>query len=117
LHQRGGENGINISMRAEIPRKMYDSLSNLHLESLGMGGEFALQASPNLIGDLIVTECRAEPHFIDHGLGRHRARHLEYLSACRLCINLPSQDHDLRIIMHRDFIRSVLDLLLNRSTD
>jgi hypothetical protein len=96
---------------------MNDPFLNLHLKSLRISREITLQARPNLIGDLIITQRRAQSHLIDHWLGRHRSCHRQNLSACRLCIDLSSQDHDLGVIMHRYLIRSVFDLLLNRSTD
>jgi hypothetical protein len=104
-------------MRTEIPREMNDPFSDLYLESLRVPRKLTLQAGPNRISDLIISRCRAKSHLIDHGLGCHRARHRENLPACRLCINLSAQNHDLGVIMDRHFVRSIFDLLLNRSTD
>jgi hypothetical protein len=75
-------------MRTEISREMHDPFSDVHLKRLSVSRKLPLQAGPNLIGNLIISQGRAQSHLIDNGFRRHGSRYSENLPTCRFCINL-----------------------------
>jgi hypothetical protein len=82
-----------------------------------MFGEFSLECSANLSGDLIIARRRTEPHLVDHLLRRHRASYRDDLPPRMLRINLSSEDNSPRIVMNGDVVPRVRNPLLDSPTN